>query len=114
MKEIFDVFCLIPVAELRPMNGSFREHGKRKHSGIGRDAQRWNELLPARLSPQRHSRISGTALTGGISRSKTLVRLDQMISEGLSQPVLICSGTLERISAFPGTGLISYLYLEMM
>lgn len=43
VKEILDVFCLIPVTELRPMNGSFREHGKRKHSAIDRDVQRWYE-----------------------------------------------------------------------
>ena len=84
MKEIFDVLCLIPLTEPRPVNGNFREHDKRKHSAIDRDAQRWNDLLPVRLSPQRHSGLSGTALTGVISRSKTLKRLDQIISEGFS------------------------------
>lgn len=51
MKEIFDVFCLIPVAELRPMNGNVREHNKRKHSALDRVVQRWNGLRPMRLSP---------------------------------------------------------------
>lgn len=34
VKETFDVFCLIPVAGLRSVNGSVKEHNKRKQSVI--------------------------------------------------------------------------------
>jgi len=112
VKEIFDVLCLIPLTEPRPMNGHFREHDKRKHSAIDTDAQRWNELLPVRLSPQRHSGISGTALTGGISRSKTLMRLDQM--RVFPDQYLFDSRIFERISTSPGAVFVSYLYLGIM
>lgn len=85
----------------RPMNKNFAEHNRRKHSAIDRVVQRWNELLPVRLSSQRYSRVSGTALIRGVPRrSKTLVRLGHMISEGLSQPT--CTSLVpELLKGFP-------------